>query len=413
MKHLNHLILFPILLLFYSCEKAEIPSLYTVAIFDQENEKLVSGGEIISDGGAPIIAKGVCWNLNGNPTIDDTKTLDGAGNANYSSEVKDLALANTYYLRAYAINSEGVGYGQVIKIITANPKLATIKTIEGTDIDVNSITLKAELIDNGKAQITEKGICWGTNELPTTSDKKVSVTSNENIFETNITNLEINTTYYFRSYAINSVGTSYGNQLSYKTKDSVVDVEGNSYKIVKIGDQIWMAENLKTTKYNDGVSLMFTSSSYDWLMQTKGAYCWTHDDPSYKNIYGAYYNFNAVKTGKLAPKGWRVPTQADWVQLQNHLGGPATSGGKLKSTGNRWEFPNLGASNESGFNALPASYRSKVNGTNPFVGQYSLFWSSTPGTNGAGRFMLYYYDATSNFDFDSETFGFNVRCIKE
>ncbi len=413
MKHLNLLILFPILLLFFSCEKAEIPSLYTVAIFDQENEKLVSGGEIISDGGAPIIAKGVCWNLNGNPTIDDTKTLDGAGNANYSSEVKDLALANTYYLRAYAINSEGVGYGQVIKIITANPKLATIKTIEGTDIDVNSITLKAELIDNGKAQITEKGICWGINELPTTSDKKVSVTSNENIFETNITNLEINTTYYFRSYAINSVGTSYGNQLSYKTKDSVVDVEGNSYKIVKIGNQIWMAENLKTTKYNDGVSLMFTSSSYDWLMQTKGAYCWTHDDPSYKNIYGAYYNFNAVKTGKLAPKGWRVPTQADWVQLQNHLGGPATSGGKLKSTGNRWEFPNLGASNESGFNALPASYRSKVNGTNPFVGQYSLFWSSTPGTNGAGRFMLYYYDATSNFDFDSETFGFNVRCIKE
>jgi hypothetical protein len=172
MKHLNHLILFPILLLFFSCEKAEIPSLYTVAIFDQENEKLVSGGEIISDGGAPIIAKGICWNLNGNPTIDDTKTLDGAGNANYSSEVKDLALANTYYLRAYAINSEGVGYGQVIKIITANPKLATIKTIEGTDIDVNSITLKAELIDNGKAQITEKGICWGTNELPTTSDKK-------------------------------------------------------------------------------------------------------------------------------------------------------------------------------------------------------------------------------------------------
>ena len=413
MKHLNFLFYLFALVLLSSCEKTEIPTLYTVAIFNQETQNLTSGGEIISDGGAAIIAKGICWNLTGNPTIDDSKTIDGAGNASYTSEISGLALSKTYFLRAYAINSEGVGYGQTIKIITSNPKLASINTIEGKDIELNSITIKAEVLDNGNTEILEKGICWNTSELPTTNNKKIAIISIENNFEAIIPNLEINTTYYFRSYVINSVGISYGNQLSYKTKNTVEDVEGNSYKVVKIGNQIWMAENLKTTKYNDGVSLKFTNSGIGWISQTEGAYCWTYDDPSTKNTYGAYYNFYAVKTGKLAPKGWRVPTQADLEQLQNHLGGPSVSGGKLKSTDSRWEFPNIGATNESGFNALPASYRSKVNGSNPYVGQYSLFWSSTQGTNGAGRFMLYYYDATSNFDFDSEIYGFNVRCIKE
>ncbi|MBL0287321.1 MAG: fibrobacter succinogenes major paralogous domain-containing protein [Bacteroidetes bacterium] len=118
-------------------------------------------------------------------------------------------------------------------------------------------------------------------------------------------------------------------------------------------NQIWMAENLKTTLYNDGTLIPNVTNSDEWSKLTTGAYCYYDNNYSNNAIYGKLYNWYAVGTGKLVPKGWHVPTDAEWETLITYLGGEDIAGRKMKST-NYWKSPNVGASNSSGFNGLPA-----------------------------------------------------------
>jgi uncharacterized protein (TIGR02145 family) len=114
------------------------------------------------------------------------------------------------------------------------------------------------------------------------------------------------------------VGTGYGAQLSFTT--AVTDKDGNVYHTVTIGTQTWMVENLKTTKYNDGTAIPFITDNSAWANLTTPGYCWyNNDSTTYKNMYGALYNWYAVSTGNLAPKGWHVATDAEWTTLQNYL----------------------------------------------------------------------------------------------
>jgi uncharacterized protein (TIGR02145 family) len=190
---------------------------------------------------------------------------------------------------------------------------------------------------------------------------------------------------------------------------TLTDIDGNMYNIVVIGSQIWLAQNLKTTKYNDGSSIPLVADNGTWTNLTTAGYCWNGDD-----AYGAFYNWYAVNTGKLAPKGWHVPTETDWLTLQSYLGGPTVAGGKLKETGtSHWNSPNTGATNESGFLALPGGYRSTVNGTFPTKFQNAVWGSSTGSINGFGRFLINYNSAASDYQNASGTLGFNVRCIRD
>ncbi len=285
---------------------------------------------------------------------------------------------------------------------------------------VNSIlstkaTVSCSLISNGGDPTVELGVCWDTlpNPSKTGSVKKVTELNSK----VELTELTPNTQYYVKAYATNSEGTVYGNEISFKTLETdpemVVDIDGNVYTTVTIGSQVWMVENLKVTKYNDGSSLAFTTSGYDWLQQTTGAYCWPQDDSNYKNTYGAFYNWYAVSSGKLAPAGWHIPTENDWIALSSYLGGAFVAGGKLKEAGtNHWFSPNTGATNETGFTALPAGYRSKDNGSNPYMGEASVFWSSTGNFENYGRLSLDYSSPTFNYGMEYGNFGLNVRCIK-
>ena len=194
---------------------------------------------------------------------------------------------------------------------------------------------------------------------------------------------------------------------------TLTDADGNTYGLIKIGSQIWMAENLKTTKYNDGTSIPLVTNNTSWAVLSTPGYCWYNNDAStYKNTYGALYNFYTVETGKLCPTGWHVPTNIEWTALTTYLGGESVAGGKLKETGTtHWNSPNTGATNETGFTALPGGYRNN-NGAFNDIGNQGDWWSSTEsGTNNAWfRYMLYNSNSVHISSY-YKIYGFPVRCL--
>lgn len=164
---------------------------------------------------------------------------------------------------------------------------------------------------------------------------------------------------------------------------NVTDIDGNIYHTVQIGTQIWMVENLKTTKFNDGTTIPLVTDNIAWSKLTTPAYCWNKNIENNKDTYGALYNWYAVNTGKLCPKGWHVPTDNDWTILANYLGGEtydnknieSKTGGKLKESGTiHWSSPNEGATNETGFTGLPGGSRAYYKGDFNEIGTMGDWW---------------------------------------
>ncbi len=196
---------------------------------------------------------------------------------------------------------------------------------------------------------------------------------------------------------------------------TVTDIDGNSYKTVTIGTQIWMTENLKTTKFNDGTPISLLPQDNDWSRNDEPAYCWYNNSmETYKDSYGALYNWHAVYNGSLCPTGWHVPTDEEWTILTDYLGGESTAGGKLKETGNaHWAPPNTDATNETGFTALPGGLRSDDFRN---IGEYGYWWTSTKDSSStfiAWCRMIGYDIERVNRRGESRNAGFSVRCIKD
>jgi len=193
------------------------------------------------------------------------------------------------------------------------------------------------------------------------------------------------------------------------------DIEGNTYETVKIGNQWWMAENLRTSLLNDSTSIQFASENSAWINSTSPAFCWYENNFSvFGSRYGALYNWHVVNTGKLCPDGWRVPGNNDWLTLTDHLGGVEIAAGKLKETGTtHWISPNTGATNESGFTALPGGVRGS-DGTFFSIGLYGYWWTTNSQSAGLadGKFIYYAGIDVGQDQYDKKT-GFSVRCVKD
>jgi uncharacterized protein (TIGR02145 family) len=193
---------------------------------------------------------------------------------------------------------------------------------------------------------------------------------------------------------------------------SISDIEGITYKTVKIGAQWWMAENLKSNRYRDGTIIPNVTDNADWSQLTTGAYCFYKNLTTYQSTYGTLYNWYAVNTGKLCPAGWHVHTDAEWNTLYNFLGGLSVAGGKMKSFSG-WNSPNKGATNSSGFSGLPGGYRNN-NGTFYNIEFNGFWWSSTEysATNAWSQHLSY----GTNFgyrDGNYKELGLSVRCIRD
>ncbi|MDR2886534.1 MAG: hypothetical protein LBV26_00815 [Bacteroidales bacterium] len=241
----------------------------------------------------------------------------------------------------------------------------------------------------------------------------------------NLTGLAPNTTYYYRATATNSLGKSAGKRQAFTTLDvqpgdiafnpdiaygEMTDIEGNTYKTVETGSHTWMAENLAVTRYSDGSPIPLVIADTYWKELSSGAYSWP-DNVEIK--YGALYNWHAVNSGQLCPDGWRVPTDDDWTALVDYLGGATTAGGKLKEAGYaHWTAPNTGATNITGFTALPAGYKSAA-GAYGSKQRYGYWWTATPdGASAIARSLYYDYANINRTSADKHT-GASVRCIKE
>ncbi|MBA7544886.1 hypothetical protein ES705_37247 [subsurface metagenome] len=356
-----------------------LPTVTTTSVSNITENSAQSGGNVTDDGGAEVTARGVCWSTSENPTIADDKTSDGTGTGSFISSLTGLTANTTYYVRAYATNSVGTSYGNEISFTTLAVSLPTVSTTEGSSITPTTAQSGGNITDDGGGTITARGVCWSTAHNPTIVDNKTDDGTATGIFTSSITGLTATTTYYIRAYATNSAGTAYGDEITIITSTATVtDYEGNVYQTITIGSQEWMCENLKLTKYADGTAIPLVTNSTEWgNLTTPGYYWYNNDEPTYANTYGALYNWYTVEKGNLCPTGWHVPTDAEWTTLTDYLGGASVAGGKLKETGTaHWSYPNTGATNESGFTALPGGGRS-LNGTFGYVGSSGGWWSST------------------------------------
>ncbi|MDD2636023.1 MAG: fibrobacter succinogenes major paralogous domain-containing protein, partial [Bacteroidales bacterium] len=207
----------------------------------------------------------------------------------------------------------------------------------------------------------------------------------------------------------------------------LVDIDGNQYEVVKIGNQIWMAEDLRVTHYPNGDPIPNVTDNTAWgnlaANNTDDAYCFYNNNNT--TDYGALYTYaaaigdnwlcdNAAGQG-VCPDGWQLPTDVEWITLTTYLGGTNVAGGKMKETGTtHWQSPNTGATNETSFTALPNGFRYGNSGTFSGLGYLGNWWSATEssGSNAWVR-ALHNNSAGTNSDYSDKSYGFSVRCVRD
>ena len=299
------------------------------------------------------------------------------------------------------------------------------------------------ILDIGTDEITEHGVCWSEYENPEINDASVCLgaRSSTGEFKCTITELTPDTRYYFRAFAQVDSRAVYGDEIAFTTYpgDVLVDINGNVYKTVEIGDQTWMAGNLKVTKYADGTPIPFIDNLESWFHITREdkAYSWYDDRVSNGFTYGALYTWAATVRGLevsdknpsgiqgVCPDGWHVPSDDEWKQLEMYLGMDIfeanaegwrgeDEGGALKQEGTGyWKSPNSGATNRTSFKALPGGYR---HGSGEFYGQTTTarFWTTTKNGYSYGWYHQLDFDKSSiKRHYDGVYRGHSVRCLKD
>jgi uncharacterized protein (TIGR02145 family) len=404
----------------FTTRQSEPPVIATAAITSVTQTRAISGGNITNENGATVAARGVCWSTSADPTTAlSTKTTDGTGSGSFSSYITQLVPGTPYYVRAYATNTAGTSYGSQVLFTTSPLAIPSLTTSAITSITPAGAVSGGEITNEG-GTITESGICWDSLPDPTTElITKTTDGTGYGSFVCNITGLLPGSTYYVRAYAVNEAGTSYGNQIMFNTK--IADIDGNTYNTVRIGNQVWMAENLKTTRYNDDSFIPFIIDNSVWAGLTTPGYSWYNNDANtYKDTYGALYNWYALDTASngvknVCPTGWHIPADIEWIILISYLGGENVAGGKLKEAGTvHWQSPNTGATNESGFTALPGGRRDWYS---PFAGikDNCYWWSSTREVAGDRAWHIFLDAGTAGLALqaNSKVHGFSARCLRD
>jgi uncharacterized protein (TIGR02145 family) len=423
-NHLSILILI-IVSVFIRCrKKEEVPVVSTTEITNISATTATSGGEITFEGSSSIISRGVCWSKEPDPTIANNKTVDGTGSGSFSSNLTTLDGATHYFVRAYASNSAGTGYGTQLTFATiGQPPLPT--GMAATNISATSATLNASV----NANFLPTTVVF---EYGTTTNYGDSLKATENpitggttsVVNADIKGLKATTLYHYRVKAANPLGITYGDDLTFTTVLS--DVDGNTYNTVTIGTQVWMQENLKTTRYRNGDLIGTTSiATMDITGLTEPKYQWAH------NIigYGRLYTYYAITDSRnVCPTGWHVPTDGEWTTLTDYLsnndygyGGnrnyiakalAATSGYTADAVpGNVGN--DQAANNSSGFTGFPGGGRYS-SGVMNFVSLHGIWWSSTESSPAFAFFRCIGYIPAAVFRGEfSESYGLSVRCLKD
>ncbi|MDD3945453.1 MAG: FISUMP domain-containing protein [Bacteroidales bacterium] len=395
-------------------DQINTPKVTTGEVTNIKSTTAACSGNVKADGGATITARGVCWSTAENPTTSDSKTTDGTGKGTYTSNLTELSPNTQYYARAYATNSKGTAYGEqrAFKTVQGLPE---VTTGEVTSITTTTATCSGDVKADGGTTVTARGVCWSTSENPTTSDSKTTDGTGMGTYTSNLIDLSPDTQYYVRAYATNSKGTAYGEQRAFKTQDELFtdSRDGKVYKYVTIGNQVWMAENLAyLPAVSPPTTYSYSSSNY-YVYGYEGTDVKAAKEVVYYITYGVLYNWPAAT--RACPEGWHLPSKAEWEELTNYLGGSAVAGGKMKEKGYaHWREPNEGATNESGFTALPGGRRCGILEKFQAIENVTYFWSSSEGTGSHVWYWILNYDnaRVGSNDYFKDN-GFSVRCIRD
>jgi len=284
-----------------------------------------------------------------------------------------------------------------------------------SSITLNSVFCKGEVLAEGVSSVIHRGFCWNNTMNPTIKDSKIFTGSGTGIFETVISGLTPNTTYYVRAFAINSADTVYSTGMKIKTYTRLItDIDGNKYYTVSIGSQEWMAENLKVTHFRNGEPIPIITSDSLWNDTYVGsAMCYYNNDNTNSSRYGALYNGKVIDDVRnVCPEGWHIPSENEFDLLISTLGGEQIAGRKIKDI--HWDGCGLESNNESSFTALGAGWRRQwsISGFHE-LGSTAAFWSST-GTTGSKFFyrLVCVFDNVDKTTDDTRA-GHSIRCIKD
>ncbi len=296
--------------------------------------------------------------------------------------------------------------------------LPAVTTVEVRQVSCTSALVDGQVITDGNSSITEKGICWSmSNKIPSVEDNTSRYSGEADRLSCLLDKLEENTRYYARAYAINDNGTSYGTVRSFITGQgcdgTITDADGNVYEVVTIGRQVWMAENLRTTRLNNGIDIIEMPGLMEWEKAKSPMYTWYNNNPSFFVPYGALYNFYAVNTGRLCPCGWHVPTDAEWQELMDYLtenGHYGREGAALKVT-KGW-FAGGNGNDAYGFHAYPAGMIGSL-ASFKGISLMTTWWSSTEKDDKAWEYYIMVYDDRLNKYSQKKAAGLSVRCIKD
>jgi len=368
-----------------------------------------------------------------------------ATQSNYTEAFFRTLGANKYYFLSRDPNSKSDGFSVrcVRDVNTPLVGAPTLITTSTNYIKTTSTTSGGIITSDGGSAITVSGVCWNTSPNPTTANSKTTDGTGLGRFTSSITDLTANTRYYVRAYATNSVGTSYGNDMFFTTlsEETVADIDGNVYHTVTIGTQTWLVENLKTTKYRNGESIGTTIPADKKMSnESEPKYQWAYNgDESNVSKYGRLYTWYAVNDSrKIAPTGWHVASDAEWLTLESYLidngynydgtttdnriakSLAATTDWKLSSTpgyiGN-----DLTKNNTSGFSALPGGYREN-NGTFKHINESAYWLCSTESIIGGydeyytvGTWTRYINNGDISLEWigDIKESGSSVRCVRD
>jgi uncharacterized protein (TIGR02145 family) len=327
-------------------------------------------------------------------------------------------------------------------IITTNCKkdikTPTILTTDVKNITTSTADFGGEIIDSASSTIIELGFCWSTKCSPTIENDKLKAKINTNVFKAHIEGLIPQSTYYVRAFITNSEGTYYGEEKTFTTLDSIVtDIEGNKYRTVTIGSQIWTAENLKTTKLNDGTDIPNITDGFIWNVSTDPEYCWFKNNVEYKNVYGALYNWYTVNTNKVCPTGWHVPSDVEWTTLELYLqangynydgtndndtdritnnkitkslaSNTGWNSSSIEGAAGNTDYPSY--RNKSGFSGLPGGLH-HGNVTFANAGTFG-YWLSSSGQNNQSWYRSINFSSNNLYrDLNSKHDGMSIRCVK-
>ena len=376
---------------FTTLQNIELPTVTTAEVTDITQTTAVSGGNVTDDGGAAVTARGLCWSKDPNPTIDNSFISNGNGTGSFTIEISGLTSATTYYVRAYATNSEGTSYGEQKMFTTLQYiQLPTVTTTIVTNVTSTTATSGGNVTDDGGATVTARGVCWSTSPDPTIDDNKTTDGNGTGAFTSQLTNLTHSTTYYIRAYATNSEGTSYGEQKYFSTlSDGMI----NGHQYVDLG----LSSGLKWATCNVGADSPEDYGNYYAWGETETKAEYTQDNSV---TFGQQLNDisgNAQYDAATANWGgsWRTPTKDEIRELiYNCNWTPETQNGVdgFKVTGNNGNYI-----------FIPASgYR---DGSSLYIYGECYYWSSTPRQYGVEFANILYSDT----EFQSEDVNYRYR----